>query len=342
MEPPDEVAVTHRTLPRARAPRCSRWASAVSACLPRSPPPPRSPRGAALAQGRRADLVVAAHVAAWDTELAVRLPAAAEAGATVGTVVGARNDVAIEDAAWHADPALVFSRDGRPVLWEREWGAGRLLYCTAALAASLPNTQEPAMAAAYVLARAAEHIARDVRPLSAATSVYRVDGETGTAWGVLAPSIAERAGRPVTLALPPGAWRDVWTGTAHTVAPDGLLTLDAIDGLAGPGLTGAPVAHDDSDITWPAVGCGIRTETATSRCLADSGIREAAVGCGIPTGNTRVASRGLVLGLLSRRSSSVRVPRTYALTVANRSARARAVGVIRYAPTAAGTMNVSA
>lgn len=240
---------------------------------------------AALSDERSADLVVAAHLAAWDDELADRLLAVADAGATVlidgtsgefdldarlhrpwpggiaartgmrsrgldtdpaggvrtdlllhgeplGTVVGARNDVAIEDAAWRPDGALTYARDGRPVLWERAWGAGRILYCTAPLAASLPNTQEPATAAAYLLARAAERIERDIRPLSAATSVYRVDGERGSAWGVVAPSIARRGGRPVTLAVPAGVWRELWTGRAHTVDAGGVLVLDAVDGIA--------------------------------------------------------------------------------------------------------------
>lgn len=153
-------------------------------------------------------------------------------GHPLSTVTNVRSDLVITDGAWHDDTALTYGTDSRPVLWERTWGEGRLMYCTAALSTSALNKDDPRSVAAYVLSRAAERIHPEVRPLSPATFVLSVRGATGSAVGVFAPSSQQRNGAPFTVTVPAGTYVDVWSGARRKVGPDGVLCLDTTDGIA--------------------------------------------------------------------------------------------------------------
>ncbi len=162
-----------------------------------------------------------------DREYLVRL-----FGHPLSTVTNVRSDPVITDGAWHGDTALTYGTDSRPVLWERTWGEGRLIYCTADLSTSALNKDDSRSVAAYVLSRAAERIHPEVRPLSPATIALSVRGATGSAIGVFAPTAEQRNGAPFAVKLPAGSYVDLWSGGHHKVGPDEVLCLNTTDGIA--------------------------------------------------------------------------------------------------------------
>ena len=139
-------------------------------------------------------------------------------GRELGDVTGVRAEPSFESGQWSPVEALVYATDSQPVLWQRPWGNGRLMYTTASLATSMLEPGSPRAVAAAVLAIAADHIQRVVRPLSPATTVLPVHGETETAYGVFAPENARRRGEPIAISLAPGEYLDLWREESHTVS----------------------------------------------------------------------------------------------------------------------------
>jgi len=154
-------------------------------------------------------------------------------GRLLGPVTGVRSDCEFSQE-WSAVPGLAFALDSQPVLWQRAWGEGRLVYSTVAVATSLVESASTRDTAAAVLARVLlsdEHIPA-VRPLSPATTVLTVTGPHGHAHGVFAPEATRRSGESFAISLAPGHYRDLWSGDLRVVGPDRLLRLTSDDGIA--------------------------------------------------------------------------------------------------------------
>lgn len=154
-------------------------------------------------------------------------------GRSLGIVTGTRSAVTV-DESWSPMLDLVYAHDSEPVLWEREWGSGRLLYSTAPLATTLLEPGSPREVVSRILAIAAQRAVDPGRatPLSPATTVLRVRGEHGDAWGVFAPPSIRRSGEPVVVSLEPGRYLDLWSGASITVSVNRLCRIDAPEGIA--------------------------------------------------------------------------------------------------------------
>lgn len=152
-------------------------------------------------------------------------------GQDLGTVTGVRADVAFDSAEWSPVESLVYAKDSLPVVWERPWGAGRLLYSSASIATSMLEAGSPRQVASAVFALASDRIERDVRPLSPATTVLSVHGTMGVAHGIFAPEVSRRRGEPVAVSIEPGTYIDLWTGDTYTVPLSRVLRLPAVDGI---------------------------------------------------------------------------------------------------------------
>ena len=152
-------------------------------------------------------------------------------GYPLAEVTGVRSDVVV-DSEWASFPDLTYANDGVPLLWERPWGAGRLVYSSASLATSLLERATPRSVVTAVLRHASRDIHPELRPLSPATTVLHVQGTTGRAWGIFAPEITRRSGRPFAVALRPGRYRDLWSHESHKVGANQILQLHGRDGVA--------------------------------------------------------------------------------------------------------------
>lgn len=153
-------------------------------------------------------------------------------GRDLGVVTGVRAAIEVETDAWSAVEPIVYAHDSLPVVWQRTWGRGRLIYTSASLATSMLEPGSPREVAAAVLAIAADQIDRVVRPLSPATTVLSVVGDTGLAHGVFAPEISRRRGEPFAVSISPGRYVDLWTDDTHTVSASQILQLRGADGIA--------------------------------------------------------------------------------------------------------------
>jgi len=155
----------------------------------------------------------------------------AQNGHLLGHVTGVRSDVVVNED-WQPVSDLVYANDATPLIWEREWGSGRLVYTSASLATSLLEKDLPRTVVTAVLRHASRAISPGVRPLSASTTVNKVESPAGSAWGIFAPEITRRAGRPFTVSIAPGNYRDLWSNEKHSVTSNRLLTLTGRDGVA--------------------------------------------------------------------------------------------------------------
>ncbi|MDQ0923883.1 hypothetical protein QF038_002391 [Pseudarthrobacter sp. W1I19] len=153
-------------------------------------------------------------------------------GQAVGYFAGVRDELEFTDDLWTPLEEPLFAKDGKPVAWERPWGAGRLILVAASLANTILDADAGRSGVNAILRHATSSISRPCRPLSAHTTLLTINGENGPAWGVFAPATSDRQGRQVQLQLPPGRYLDIWAEAEHTVGPDGLLKLQAPDGIA--------------------------------------------------------------------------------------------------------------
>lgn len=153
-------------------------------------------------------------------------------GSPLGLVAPVAGAMSLDDAAWTAVPELVFAHDSSPVLWRRPWGRGWIYLCRAALAVTVAGDRARREVLDAVLDLASRPIERPVRPLSPLTVAMRVDGERGSAIGVFGPPVLRRRGEPLAMAVPRGAYLDLWSGTRHEVGHSRTLTLDSPDGIA--------------------------------------------------------------------------------------------------------------
>jgi hypothetical protein len=149
----------------------------------------------------------------------------------IGGVVGVRS-LPVMGPEWTPDVTITYEADSTPILWARQWGAGRLLYCSAALAPTVLMSGAKRSVVDRILERAAHHIRRKVRPLSPNTTCLSVEGDTGDAVAIFAPEISRRAGRPFAVSLPAGNYRDLWSETLISVPESTVLHLTAEDGIA--------------------------------------------------------------------------------------------------------------
>lgn len=152
-------------------------------------------------------------------------------GHLLGEVTGVRSDVVVSEE-WEPIPDLTYAHDATPVIWERKWGKGCLVYVSASLATSLLERQAPRTVVGAILRHASRMIFPELRPLSPETTVLKVEGSAGSAWGIFAPEITRRAGMPFAVSLTPGRYRDLWSDELHTVGANRVLTLTDRDGVS--------------------------------------------------------------------------------------------------------------
>jgi hypothetical protein len=134
---------------------------------------------------------------------------------------------------WEAWEELRYTLDGAPCVWERSFGAGRIVFVRGMLGPSLVHARCRAVAR-YILGRAGASARTPIGPAGShwATTAIPVTVEHGTLTAVLAPDPLDRGGRPVRLRAAPGRYLDLWTDTELVAGPDGELVLGGEDGIA--------------------------------------------------------------------------------------------------------------
>lgn len=162
---------------------------------------------------------------AGEEDVSVNLNGRAFSGAS-----NVRSSLELSDESWSAKENLVFAADSQPVLWERQWGTGRILVSAVPLAHSLVGRSTGQALVSYILELATANIPVSCRPLSAETSIFTVSGQHGHAVGIFAPHISKRAAN-MAVSIAPGSYTDLWSNTSIEVGIDGLYLSDTPDGI---------------------------------------------------------------------------------------------------------------
>jgi hypothetical protein len=134
---------------------------------------------------------------------------------------------------WRAWEELRYALDGEACVWERPYGAGRIIFVRGMLGPSQVHTRSVAVAR-WILARAGAAVPSPVRPTGShwATTAVPIAVEHGVLTAVFAPDRLDRGGLPLRLRAAPGRYHDLWTGAELACGPDGELTLVGEDGIA--------------------------------------------------------------------------------------------------------------
>jgi hypothetical protein len=156
-------------------------------------------------------------------------------GQQCGKLILARLHSVFEKSdVWSAWDQPRFKNDGSPVVWERRFGKGRILFFRGYLGASL--TYDPTILPAVfgILRRAGEQLCGEIRPVSSGHSVIAlpVRVKHGALTVVLADNQLERNGRPIHLKASHGLYHEFWSGQDLTTGPYGELSLAAENGIA--------------------------------------------------------------------------------------------------------------
>lgn len=117
-----------------------------------------------------------------------------------------------------------------PCVWARPFGKGRVVLVAGPLGPAVLHENSNALA--RQLLSESMPTQPPTRPLSPSTMALAVHGERLDAVGIFAPAAADRGGQPLRLALPPGSYRDIWSGTDVHAGVTGEVSLEAVDGIA--------------------------------------------------------------------------------------------------------------
>ncbi len=156
-------------------------------------------------------------------------------GNKTGQLVLARfNGEFSDEVSWTSWGQPRYARDNQPLVWERAYGKGRIIFVRGYLAASLLYDKALVPLVYELLKRAGAGLSGDVRPVSAKHFVYTipVEVEKGSLTLVMADNNLNREGRNLYLKAERGEYYDFWSGREYTPGPDGELILDAPDGIA--------------------------------------------------------------------------------------------------------------
>ena len=164
-------------------------------------------------------------------------------GAPVGVFPLVTCEYELDMSAWAAlDRFRLPEHGSSPCVWSRRFGQGRVVLVAGALGPSLVPAGSSRGLARALLTEVMPGLP-SVRPLTPLTIALPIRGQRLDAVGVFAPPAPDRAGQPLRLGLPPGRYRNIWTGDDVHVCDTGETSLHAVDGIAvlvGEGLAAEP------------------------------------------------------------------------------------------------------
>lgn len=155
-------------------------------------------------------------------------------GRHAGRLLLARADVEMDgDAGWRPWDEIRFAADEQPLVWERAYGAGNLIFVNGMLGPSLVHDKSSLLLQKYILSKAGKSLIGEIHPLAGdgPAFVLPVRTDVGTMTAVFAGTRQDRAGKPLKLKAPHGAYRELWTGTTVTADLYGELSLPAEEGI---------------------------------------------------------------------------------------------------------------
>ncbi|MEN8203362.1 MAG: beta-galactosidase [Bacteroidota bacterium] len=162
----------------------------------------------------------------WDLE---------NAGSEAGKMVLSRFNGQFSDVqSWSSWDQPRFTWDNQPLVWERAYGKGRIIFVRAYLAASLLYDQELVPVVYELLKKAVGSLSGELASVSARNFIYTipVEVEKGSLTLVMADGQLDREGRMLYLKAARGSYYDFWSGREYATGSDGELVLDAPDGIA--------------------------------------------------------------------------------------------------------------
>lgn len=138
------------------------------------------------------------------------------------------------DAGWRAWPELRFDGDGAPCVFERAYGAGRVLAARGLLGPSLVHAPECAAAVRYLVGGAGAAVRSPLRLVAGHPAAFAlpVQAAHGSLTALFAPDTLDRSGRPIVLQAPAGRYVDLFDESDYTVGAGGELALHMPDGVA--------------------------------------------------------------------------------------------------------------
>ena len=153
-------------------------------------------------------------------------------GIPAGRLPLVRTHFEFADESWSPVRGATLPQDaGAPLFWQRPYRAGRVILCAGPLGPAHVHDPATRSLLRFVLDRLVPELSPKCRPKSGDTITLRVSGTRGTAVAALGPAVGERAGRPMGVVLPPGRYRDIWSGAEFDAGADGA-ELAAPDGIA--------------------------------------------------------------------------------------------------------------
>jgi hypothetical protein len=157
-------------------------------------------------------------------------------GRSAGKLLLARLQAVFDEPdRWSAWPEPRFQDDGQPLVWQRPCGHGRVIVVRGYLAASCLYDPQTMPVVDFILRKAGEELAGNIRPVSPSDGVLTipVEVEHGELAVMLAEGLLARQGRPVYLhAAARARYHDFWSGKDVATGPDGELVLESPDGIA--------------------------------------------------------------------------------------------------------------
>jgi len=155
-------------------------------------------------------------------------------GRDAGRAALVRSEVVLDPAAsWQSWSNLTFSDDGSPALYERSYGAGRIVYARFPIGPTLLRDPAQDQVIRWIIDRLTAGIARPLRPVCGTRGCIAlpIACARGELVAVIAPDQRSRGGGVLRLSSPLSGWQDMWSGQ-RVVQSGEDFQLEAPEGLA--------------------------------------------------------------------------------------------------------------
>jgi beta-galactosidase len=135
--------------------------------------------------------------------------------------------------AWSAWKELRFAADDAPCVYERPYGAGKIILVNGIMGPSLVHGKGASFGIRYIFDKLCPNLAFPVRPIPGDTFAFALPNhcEHGELTAVLGESRQGRGGKLLRITAPTGSYEDLWSDETVHVPESGEIALPAEDGV---------------------------------------------------------------------------------------------------------------
>ena len=154
-------------------------------------------------------------------------------GNNLGKWVLTRSTPEFTSNEWKVWEELRYEYDNTPVVWERTYGKGKIIFVNGLMGATLVHSESSNLSVRYILNKLSMNLVSDIHPVVGCNSAFSLEQECdkGRLTAIIADDLLNRGGKKLKIVAPAGEYEEIWMGEKITVSYGEEIELTAEDGV---------------------------------------------------------------------------------------------------------------